>query len=138
MMQKMIQNHGVKLFLAGFAAGVLTLALLAFNNRQGERALSTRQIVLVSTDVEFYLEGKPEDPNPTLKLKVGQPVNLVIRNEEPGKVLHCFNTGDLGVKTTGTLATGESEMLHFTPKKRGTFVYACLLHANMVGKIVVE
>jgi plastocyanin len=135
-MKYIIQTHGLKLFLAGFAAGVLTLAVVAFNGSR-EKA-PPREIVLVTDDLAFYEAGQLDRPNPTLQLKVGQPVKLVIRNEEPGKVLHCFNTGGLGVKTTGSLATGESETLTFTPRKKGTFVYACLLHGSMAGKLVVE
>jgi plastocyanin len=53
-------------------------------------------------------------------------------------VLHCFIIGGLNVKTTRNLATGESETLTFTPRERGAFSYACLMHPMMVGKIVVE
>jgi hypothetical protein len=135
-MKQLMQTQAFKVFCAGFIAGVLTLTVVAFNLQREKAPL--REIVLVANAVEFYLEGQPEQTNPTLRLKAGQPIKLVIRNEEPGKVLHCFNTGDLGVKTTGSLAGGESEALLFTPKKKGTFVYACLLHATMAGKLVVE
>jgi plastocyanin len=135
-MKQLLHTQAFKIFLGGFLAGVLTLAVVAFNLQRENLAL--REIVLVANDVEFYLEGRPQETNPTLRLKAGQPIKLVIRNEEPEKVLHCFNTGDLGVKTTGSIAGGESQALHFTPKKKGTFVYACLLHANMAGRLVVE
>ena len=135
-MKYLIQTHGLKVFLAGFIAGVLTLAVVAFNlNRE---KLPVREIVLVTDDLSFFIAGQTKEPNPTIHLKRGQTVKLVIRNDEPGKVLHCFTTGDLGVKTTGSLATGESETLTFTPKKKGTYVYACLLHGSMAGKLVVD
>ena len=135
-MKQIIQNHGFKVFLTGFITGLLTLAVVAFNGRREKS--EPREIVLVANAIEFYVENRPQEPNPTLRLKAGQPVKLVVRNDEPGKVLHCFTTGALGVKTTGSLAAGESETLQFTPRKKGTFVYACLLHGSMAGKLVVE
>jgi plastocyanin len=125
------------MFMAGFLAGVLTLAVLAFSGtRQQDQA--AREVVLAAKGIAFYLPDQPDQPNPVLTLKKGQPVKLVVRNDEPGKVLHCFTITGLNVKTSDDLATGQSETLTFTPKKKGTFAYACLLHPSMTGKLVVE
>jgi plastocyanin len=79
-----------------------------------------------------------DEPNPTLTLRKGEPVKLVLRNDDPGTLLHCFVIPGLNVKTTESLAGGESEILLFTPRERGGYVYACLLHPAMAGKLVVE
>jgi plastocyanin len=136
-MKKVIRNHGAKMFSGGFLLGVLMLAMLAFSNSNA-KTLATREIVLTATDGAFYVVGQSEKPNPVLTRKKGQEVKLVIRNTEPGKVLHCFTITGLKVKTTGSLAAGESETLVFTPKKRGAYAYACLMHPSMSGRLVVE
>ena len=136
-MKQLIKNHGPKMFLGGFFLGVLMFAVVAFNTGRNQDK-PPREIVLLATDVAFHLTGETARPNPTLTLKKGAPVKLVIRNTDPEKLLHCFTIGGLNVKTTGSLAGGASETLLFTPKERGTFVYACLLHPSMSGKLVVE
>lgn len=116
---------------------VLALALAAFRLRPRPDA-APRQIVLVAKDVSFRLADRPDESNPVLELKKGQPVKLVVRNDDPDKVLHCFTIGALEVGTSRDLATGESETLAFTPKLSGTFAYACLMHPMMTGKVVVR
>jgi plastocyanin len=116
---------------------VLTLAVVAFSGSRG-RASQPREIVLVAKSIAFYLPNQPDKPNPTVTLKKGEPVKLVVRNEEPGRVLHCFTISGLNVKTSEDLSAGQSENLTFTPKKKGTFPYACLMHPSMTGKLVVE
>jgi plastocyanin len=93
---------------------------------------------LITKDISFHLPSQPDNPNPSLHLKKGETVKLTLLNQEPGKVLHCFTLGGLGVKTSRHLATGESETLTFTPREKGVFSYACLMHPMMAGKIVVE
>lgn len=107
-------------------------------NRRRSGGSPPEEIVLVAKDVAFRLADRPNDPNPALRLTRGRPVKLTVRNEEPGKVLHCFTITGLGVGTSRDLATGESEELVFTPKDAGTFAYACLMHPLMTGRIVVQ
>lgn len=125
------------MFLAGFLAGVLTLAAVAFRAAKSSDR-PPRELVLVGRSIAFYLSDQPDTPNPTLFLKKGEPVRLVIRNDEPGRVLHCFTITGLGVKTSSDLAPRQSETLTFTPKKKGVYAYACLLHPSMTGTLVVE
>ena len=124
-------------FVALFLGGVLTLTVAAFYGGPRRKA-PPREIELVATRVAFQLAGHPDKPNPPVTLKKGQPVKLVIRNADPEKILHCFSVGGLNVKTTRSLEGGEAETLHFTPAKKGTFVYACLMHPSMAGKLIVE
>lgn len=136
-MKHMLKNHGIKIFLASLLAVVFILSVSAFNGGKPENT-APHQIELVAAGVAFHLADRPDKPNPTLTLKKGESVKLVIKNSEPGKILHCFTIGGLNVKTSGSLSAGESETLIFTPKKIGNFMYACLMHPNMAGKIVVE
>jgi plastocyanin len=136
-MKQLMRHYGGRMFAAGFALGAVVFALVGFSPGQGKTGLS-REILLTTHGVAFYLPDRPNEPNPTIALKKGETVKLTLRNDEPGKILHCFRVGGLKVKTTEDLATGESEVLTFTPKQAGTFPYACLMHAGMAGKIVVK
>lgn len=135
-MSKKIKMYGMKLLIPVLVVCVCALSALAMTIGRAPGA-KTREIVMVTRDVAFEVPGQL-GANPTLQLKKGQPVRLILRNDEPEKILHCFTIGGLGVKTTKDLATGESETLVFTPLERGTFTYACLMHPMMAGKIVVE
>lgn len=137
-MTQMIRKHGGKMFAAGFVAGTLAFTVMAFNLGHGPAAPVPRTIVLVAKDSVFRLAEQSDKPNPPLKLKRGEPVRLIIRNDEPGEVLHCFRIGALDVKTSRDLATGETETLSFTPTRKGTFAYACLMHPAMSGQVVVQ
>jgi plastocyanin len=137
-MAEIIKKHGAKMFAAGFIVGALLFAIMAFSVGQSPNAARERQIVLLAKDVAFYQAGEAGPANPTIYLKKGETVTLTLINQEPGQVLHCFSIGGLGIKTSRSLATGESEMLTFTPTVRGVFSYACLMHPMMAGKILVD
>lgn len=136
-MTEMIKKHVAVVFVGGFVAGVLAIAVLAFQLGRAPES-SPYEIVLVARDVSFRLAEQPDVPNPTLRFASGRPVRLVLRNEEPGKVLHCFTAAGLGVRSSRHLAAGESEVFTFTPRRRGSFAYACLMHPGMTGRVVVE
>lgn len=135
-MTETIRRHRGKLaalVLAGAALWIAAAGLRAGNAYDGP----PYEQVLVMRGIAFQAGGSGP-PNPALELRRGQPVRLVIRNQEPGAVLHCFTIPGLGVKTSGSLVAGESEVLEFVPRSRGTYSYACLLHPGMTGKIVVR
>ena len=136
-MATIIKKHGNKMFAGGFIAGLLVFAVMAFNQR-ADNGSSPREIVLITKDVVFQNASQPNEPNPVIRLKKGETVKLTLLNQEPDKVLHCFTIGGLGVKTSRHLNTGESETLTFTPREKGVFSYACLMHPMMAGKLIVE
>jgi plastocyanin len=132
-----IKKHRSRLLLSLAAALTIATSLAATVLRWGADP-TTDEMTLVGRDVAFWLAGQQDHPNPTLELSKGKPVKLVVRNDEPEKVLHCFTIGGLDVKTTRDLATGESETLVFTPSETGVFTYACLMHPMMAGKVIVR
>jgi plastocyanin len=137
-MAEIIKKHGAKMFVVGFIAGAVLFAMMAFSVGSSQNAAPAREIVLIAKNVAFHKPGEAEPANPTIELKQGETVRLTLVNEEPGQVLHCFSIAGLGVKTSRTLATGESETLSFSPTEKGVFSYACLMHPMMAGKILVE
>ena len=136
-MNNLIRTH--KRWLIPSALAAIPLAvLLGLAARNPSAPAGPQEVTLIAREVVFYLADRPGEPNPALRLTRGRPVKLTLRNDEPGKVLHCFTIGGLDVKTTRDLETGESEVLTFTPTESGTFAYACLMHQNMAGTVIVQ
>ena len=106
--------------------------------RPASDVAAPREIVLTNRGLVFQFPDQPGLPNPPIQLKKDQPVKLTIRNDEQNRLLHCFNILGLDVQTSRKLANGESETLTFTPKRAGTFMYTCMLHPRMMGKVIVE
>ena len=136
-MSRFIKLHFRRVLPIVFAAIVVAATLTAFGLRRHADA-APQEITLVAKDVSFRLADRPDEPNPVLSLTKGRAVTLIVRNDDPEKVLHCFTIGGLDVATSRDLATGESESLAFTPTETGTFAYACLMHPMMTGKVIVQ
>lgn len=108
-------------------AGLMVIAVLA-------PALSktpTREVTLVARNMAFYLESDPKTPNPTIDVKAGERVRIVLRNQDRG-LMH-----DLAVpavkKTLDLLEWNESDDLTFTaPKRLGAYQYECQPHRLMM------
>jgi plastocyanin len=107
--------------------GALTVALT--------RA-APREITLVVRGMAFYVEGN-EQPNPTLTVKAGERVRIVLRNEERG-IRHDFAmpAADAALDPIGW--NESSAMTFVVPQSPGTYEYWCRPHMLMMrGKIIV-
>jgi plastocyanin len=122
--------------LALLLGGLLALTLAGCGDSSTGDAPKVR-IMLIAKDQAFHLEGKPEVRNPAITLKQGQIAELVLRNDEPGRVLHCLSISGLDVKTA-SIDSGQSLTVTVRPTKRGTLTYACLMHPPMAGKLIVQ
>jgi len=90
-----------------------------------------RQIELVARQMAFNTS------NPTIILKLGEPVVILVKNDDPG-MLHDLVIEGLNVETSTTLKYGQSETLKFTPTQTGRFEYYCSYHFQMMrGEIIV-
>jgi hypothetical protein len=123
-------------YLAPLFAGVLPLALGSCGDSSTGAAPKVR-ILLVAKDQAFHLEGNPELRNPSIALKQGETAELVLRNDDPNRVLHCLSIGGLDVKTP-SIDSGQTFTVTLRPTKRGTLTYACLMHPPMAGKLIVQ
>ena len=110
---KTIAKHLAPLF-----AGLLPLALGSCGDSSAGAAPKVR-ILLVAKDQAFHLEGNPELRNPSITLKQGETAELVLRNDDPNRVLHCLSIGGLDVKTP-SIDSGQSFTVTLRPTKRGT------------------
>jgi plastocyanin len=97
-----------------------------------------REIHLVVRDMAFYLAEDPQTANPTITVRAGETVHLVVRNEDRG-LKHDFAL-PIADASTRTLAFGEQgEVTMTVPSKPGTYEYVCRPHrAMMRGVIIVQ
>lgn len=123
-------------YLAPLFASLLPLALGSCGDSSTGAAPKVR-ILLVAKDQAFHLEGNPELRNPSITLKQGETAELVLRNDDPNRVLHCLSIGGLDVKTP-SIDSGQTFTVTLRPTKRGTLTYACLMHPPMAGKLIVQ
>jgi plastocyanin len=117
------------------AATVVCLGLGALLARGAGRAESEpREVVLVVRDMAFYLNGTG-GKNPTLRLRSGERVRLVLKNEEPG-VTHDFAVSDWKVATRRLQGGGEDAVTFRVPDGAGRYEYLCNPHASMMRGII--
>jgi plastocyanin len=115
-------------FVVAAAAGAIALSA---------RAPAAREIRLVARDMTFYVEGQA-DPNPILRIRAGETVRLVLRNDDEG-MTHDFAIPDWG-KVTRRLEAGEEAAITFrAPARPGSQPYSCRPHSKIMrGTILVE
>lgn len=102
------------------------------------RGTGTREVRIVVRDMTFYVEGQDE-PNPTLRVRAGEQIRLVLRNADPG-MSHDFAVRSWRVMTPLLTARGAEAVVVFrVPQRRGSYTYSCTPHATiMQGNIQVE
>ncbi len=118
-------------------AAVLVVTALAGAMALSARAPAPREIRIVARDMTFYVEGQA-DPNPTLRLRAGERVRLVLRNDDEG-MRHDFAIPAWGA-ATGRLEAGEEATITFrAPDRPVSEPYTCRPHSRIMrGTILVE
>ena len=122
-----ILGHKIPLkMIAGMALVMVFAALLP--------ALSgtpNRELVLVVKGMSFYLEGASLTPNPTLDVRAGERVRVVVRNQDRG-MTHNFAVPALGVELAAMQWSESGEVVFEAPDKPGTYQYECTPHRLMM------
>lgn len=96
-----------------------------------------REIRLVARDMTYYLEGQLE-PNPTLRVRRGERVRIVLRNDDRG-ISHDLAVAAWKVYTPLIIGIGEAVMEFRAPEAAGEEAYWCTPHGEMMrGTIRVE
>jgi plastocyanin len=119
--------------------GVLLLfAMVTLPSLVADPGPPSREIVLVARNMAFYLDGNPT-PNPTLRLKAGEQVTLVLRSEDAG-ITHDFAVRSWNVGTPRLNGKGAVSVSFRVPDRRdGPQEYVCSAHAVMMkGAIEAE
>jgi plastocyanin len=91
----------------------------------------TREITLVARGMTFYLDGDPAHPNPTIEVKSGENVRVVLRNEERG-MTHDFAVPALGAATNLLDWNEQGDVVLEVPTQAGTYQYVCNPHMLMM------
>ena len=125
----------VLLIVAAVAAAAWLPRAVAF--REPSEA-APREIRVVARDMTYYVDGE-KTPNPTLRVKAGERIRLVLRNEDPG-MTHDFAVAAWQLGTKTLTEKGEWDAVVFrVPEQRGTIPYQCTPHSEMMkGTISIE
>lgn len=124
---------GPKALAVVVAAGAIAFGAIALTARGG----NAREIRIVVRDMKFYVAGEA-GANPALRVRPGQTVRLVLRNEDAGMkhdfAIPAWNTA------TKTIESGEEASVTFrVPGDAAAQTYTCRPHASiMQGTILVE
>jgi plastocyanin len=118
--------------VAALAVAMIVGALLPVMTQTPDR-----RITVVVRGMAFYVDGDTR-PNPTIAVKAGERVRIIVRNEERG-ITHDFAVPALG-EATSLLTWNESDDVTFeAPSQRGTYEYVCNPHrAMMKGTLTVD
>jgi plastocyanin len=94
-----------------------------------------REIHLVAKDMTFYVAGE-NAPNPTLHARPGERVRIVLSNTDLG-MSHDFVIRSWSVNTRLLKGKGQDTIEFTVPNTRGSHLYSCSPHAEMMGGTIV-
>ena len=122
--------------------GLLIVAVaacaFAFAARPGGWGAAPREVVLVARDMAFTAPGEAPGPNPTLRLRAGERIRLVLENRDPGMKHDLVVTG-LGVRMAVLDYGAVDRRVIMVPRTPGDYEYVCSFHARLMrGRIVIE
>lgn len=120
------------LSIVGIIAAVALFALIPLTAYPPS---DVREIVLVARNMTFYLEGS-DAPNPTLRLKPGEVVRIIVRNEEPG-IVHDFAVTSLQASTEATRWGAAGSVSFRAPDRSGRYEYMCTPHSRMMKGVIL-
>lgn len=116
--------------IAALALLMLLGALLSAVSRTPEREIS-----LVARGMAFYLESDPATPNPTITVRAGERVRVVLRNEERG-IVHDFAVPSLAAALDPVRWSESGAVMLEIPEAPGTYEYVCRPHQLMMRGVL--
>jgi plastocyanin len=94
-----------------------------------------REVTLVVKGMAFYLEDDVRTPNPTIDIKAGERVRIVIKNQDRG-LRHDF-AFPAAKAVSKELTWNQTGQVSFkAPSTPGTFEYYCQPHRLMMKGII--
>lgn len=94
-----------------------------------------REIHLVAKDMTFYVAGQ-DVPNPTLHARPGERLRIILSNTDVG-MSHDFVIRSWSVNTRLLKGKGQDSIEFTVPNTRGSHLYGCSPHAEMMGGAIV-
>jgi plastocyanin len=120
---------------AALIAVLAAVGVTAFIPVIAKPRTTPREIVLVARDMAFYLEGS-EVPNPTIVVKPGEDVRLVITNQDPG-ITHGFSVTALQISIDRIQAGTTTSLSFRAPARPERHEYVCPPHALMMKGVLL-
>jgi hypothetical protein len=118
------------------ALACIALALL-MPQRASTSSGEVRIIHLVVRDMAYYVNGR-HDPNPTLHVRRGERVHIILNNQDLG-MKHDFGVDAWHARTRLIDGIGEARIEFVAPAAAGEAVYSCTPHGAMMhGTIRIE
>ena len=138
----MMKHYSVRAgLLVVVAIGALALVprvagdvLKGANDESSAREI-VREIHLVAKDMTFYVAGQVA-PNPTLHARPGERLRIVLSNTDVG-MSHDFVIRSWRVNTRLLKGKGQDTIEFTVPDTRGSHLYSCSPHAEMMGGTIV-
>ena len=127
--------------VAGLTLGLVLAALVLVATGVAARsAVQTVRIEIVIKQMTFRAPdaGKSTSmvDNPTLRVRTGQTVEIVLRSLDPG-MKHDLMIPDLDLRAEA-VSNGETSTLRFTAPQPGTYTYLCSMHPKLMrGELIV-
>ncbi len=114
------------------AGAVIALLIVAGSTRLLRSSAPVRAVELNANGIRF------NQSNPPIMARVGERLEVTVRNREDHPIAHDFAVPAFGSKTD-YLQPGQSETLSFIAEREGSFKYVCTLHPGaMDGLVIVE
>ena len=110
--------------------GLTGLSLAGFMPLLTESPPGPREIVVVASDMAFYVDGDAE-ANPRIRMEAGETIRLVLWNKQPG-VVHDFVVGAWQVATPRLRGRERDSLVFQVPEAVGHYVYECSPHSAMM------
>ena len=126
-----ILGHTVSMKAVAAIAGLMLLAALL----PARSSTPPREVVLIARGMAFYLDGDPSTPNPTLEVKAGERVRIVLRNQDRG-MTHDFAVPAVAAAMNAIDWNQSGEVTLDVPDTPGTYEYVCRPHALMMRGII--
>ena len=99
---------------------------------------STRDITLVTRGMAFYLENDPATPNPTIEVKAGERVRIVLQNRDRG-FTHDFAVPAFNAGLDPISWNEDGDLVLDVPPAPGSYEYVCRPHEMMMrGTIIIR
>ena len=122
-----------KALAAVFVVGATVFGAIALSARDS----GPREIRVVVRNMNFYLDGQ-SDRNPTLRLRAGETVRVVLRNEDHG-MTHDFTIPGWRTASKRVESGKETSVTFRVPDAASSQSYFCQPHAAMMqGTIQIE
>lgn len=124
--------------VSGRAVAALALLMMLVALMPALSSTPTREITLVVRGMAFYLKDDRRTPNPTLEVKAGERVRIVLENRDRG-LTHDFAVPALDAALDPITWNQTDALVFDVPEAPGTYEYVCRPHWLMMrGTVLVR